>query len=335
MPLTKEQLYDLYVVRELTTREIADLVGLKSASTVNYHLVRHKIPRRPTGSEKRRTDERDRQIKILFDAGKTDEEIGTALNLQPESVRKYRNNARLLHPKGGVHSIVVTEVMRDIAKRREIGDTIKDIAADYNLSGPAINSIMLRYRAGLNLPRHDHAVWLQEYSEGVSLAKIAIAHGVTTPCVRLALRKHGIDTSLRKQPSYLPRCDHEVRAGQNRREGLCVHCFRRENPDVGTSYSNRRRMRLHSVHGSHSQDEWKDKKTAFDNLCVYCGSDGKLTRDHYIPISKGGTDSISNIVPACKSCNSRKSASLNWAIRRGVFVSSSGEVTIVRVSGGG
>ena len=45
------------------------------------------------------------------------------------------------------------------------------------------------------------------------------------------------------------------------------------------------------------------------NLCMYCGHelpDSQLTRDHVIPLSRGGRDRWSNVVAACKSCNTRK-----------------------------
>lgn len=45
------------------------------------------------------------------------------------------------------------------------------------------------------------------------------------------------------------------------------------------------------------------------NLCMYCGdkfSDGILTRDHVKPLSRGGKDRWSNVVSACKHCNTRK-----------------------------
>ncbi len=45
------------------------------------------------------------------------------------------------------------------------------------------------------------------------------------------------------------------------------------------------------------------------NLCMYCGDqfpDSQLTRDHVIPMSCGGEDRWSNVVAACKHCNTRK-----------------------------
>lgn len=44
-------------------------------------------------------------------------------------------------------------------------------------------------------------------------------------------------------------------------------------------------------------------------LCLYCGqqfSRPQLTRDHVLPVSKGGRDTWENVVTACFHCNSRK-----------------------------
>jgi len=46
------------------------------------------------------------------------------------------------------------------------------------------------------------------------------------------------------------------------------------------------------------------------HLCLYCGqqhSRSVLTRDHVMPLSKGGLDVWENVVTACFHCNSRKS----------------------------
>lgn len=40
--------------------------------------------------------------------------------------------------------------------------------------------------------------------------------------------------------------------------------------------------------------------------CVYCGAKRDLTIDHVVPESRGGTDEVSNLVVACRSCNGRK-----------------------------
>lgn len=86
-----------------------------------------------------------------------------------------------------------------------------------------------------------------------------------------------------------------------------VKSYRKENPDKKAQLENRRRVRKKGNGGSHTLEEWKLKCEEFNNLCAYCGLSGKpLTRDHVIPLSKGGSDNISNIMPACRSCNSRK-----------------------------
>jgi 5-methylcytosine-specific restriction endonuclease McrA len=44
-------------------------------------------------------------------------------------------------------------------------------------------------------------------------------------------------------------------------------------------------------------------------LCMYCGGnfhESNLTRDHVIPMSRGGKDKWSNVMTACRCCNTRK-----------------------------
>ncbi len=44
-------------------------------------------------------------------------------------------------------------------------------------------------------------------------------------------------------------------------------------------------------------------------LCLYCGESfapRKLTRDHVIPLSRGGENVWSNVASACRACNHRK-----------------------------
>lgn len=50
-----------------------------------------------------------------------------------------------------------------------------------------------------------------------------------------------------------------------------------------------------------------------NNQCMYCaqkyyGSD--LTRDHVVPVSRGGEDKWENVVASCRRCNQRKAAFL-------------------------
>jgi len=57
----------------------------------------------------------------------------------------------------------------------------------------------------------------------------------------------------------------------------------------------------------HSKLEWETKLIEYNFCCAYCGERSvTLEKDHVIPVSKGGTDKIKNIVPACRKCNASK-----------------------------
>lgn len=46
--------------------------------------------------------------------------------------------------------------------------------------------------------------------------------------------------------------------------------------------------------------------------CVGCGTTRNLTRDHIIPLSKGGPDAAANIQTLCYRCNQAKADRLDW-----------------------
>lgn len=65
--------------------------------------------------------------------------------------------------------------------------------------------------------------------------------------------------------------------------------------------------------GSHTLGEWENLKAQYDWICPACRKREpkvRLTVDHIIPLSKGGSNNIENIQPLCGSCNSRKNAKI-------------------------
>ncbi len=64
--------------------------------------------------------------------------------------------------------------------------------------------------------------------------------------------------------------------------------------------------------------DWLDILQQFGNACAYCrrpfGIRLKATMDHVLPLSLGGLHTKENVVPACRSCNSRKGASLHGSV---------------------
>lgn len=69
----------------------------------------------------------------------------------------------------------------------------------------------------------------------------------------------------------------------------------------------RRRSRINNLPSTLTIEQWLFIKKVYNNRCAYCGKNSqKLTQDHVVPVSKGGGYTIDNIVPACRSCNSKK-----------------------------
>ena len=69
-----------------------------------------------------------------------------------------------------------------------------------------------------------------------------------------------------------------------------------------------RRTRKTKAGGVYTYAQWIALCNKYNNCCLCCGKKRKLTADHVVPVSKGGTSYISNIQPLCGPCNSSKGA---------------------------
>lgn len=67
---------------------------------------------------------------------------------------------------------------------------------------------------------------------------------------------------------------------------------------------NKRRAAAAGMHFTFK--EWEELLTKRGGRCTYCGSTDRIEADHRIPLCRGGSNDISNILPACRSCNRRK-----------------------------
>jgi len=54
-------------------------------------------------------------------------------------------------------------------------------------------------------------------------------------------------------------------------------------------------------------EQWNDCLKYFNNTCAYCGEWHEvLEQEHFVPVSKDGAFTKSNIIPSCRSCNASK-----------------------------
>lgn len=90
-----------------------------------------------------------------------------------------------------------------------------------------------------------------------------------------------------------------------------INKWRRAHKDRRRSEFARRRTRINEGGGEFSPQEFIDLCYLHDNKCLACKRDNiKLTADHIIPVSLGGSSWITNIQPLCQSCNSSKGAKI-------------------------
>jgi len=85
--------------------------------------------------------------------------------------------------------------------------------------------------------------------------------------------------------------------------------WKRKNRDKVYASNRKRRGIKANAPGSFTLEEWNALKKHYVFTCLACGKkepEIKLSPDHVVPLSKGGSDFIENIQPLCAECNGRK-----------------------------
>lgn len=82
-------------------------------------------------------------------------------------------------------------------------------------------------------------------------------------------------------------------------------CFERANASI------HKRRKWAQLNGRNYLTAEQIREVKSTGMCYYCkGTFNKLSIDHVIPLSKGGENTLENIVAACLECNKRKNAKL-------------------------
>ena len=71
-------------------------------------------------------------------------------------------------------------------------------------------------------------------------------------------------------------------------------------------YTRKRRAKIKNVKQNYTLRHEQITLEVFGNNCFKCGSNKKLAIDHHCPLNKGNALTITNAVPLCGSCNSKK-----------------------------
>lgn len=84
--------------------------------------------------------------------------------------------------------------------------------------------------------------------------------------------------------------------------------YQKDHPEVYKASRHKRRAKIRSCEINDLTSEQVSLLLDNFKFCIYCSSKEMLSIDHVIPISRGGANTLSNLVVACKKCNNSKRA---------------------------
>jgi len=182
---------------------------------------------------------------------------------------------------------------------------------------------MNKYAAYQKKWREEHKEYLREYQRNRYLtqqdrirARVKAYEEANQETILEKKRLYAQRPDIQAQrKEYLRKYNEENRDSHIQR----VNLWRMENPEkflqTRRKYVIARRARKRQAPGFYSSEAWLQKCAYYGWKCIYCEnplSEQTVTTDHRKPLSKGGSNWLANLAPACKSCNSRKQAKLEF-----------------------
>ena len=136
-------------------------------------------------------------------------------------------------------------------------------------------------------------------------------HGICKVCDNARrseyLKSHPLNAEKNRQAFRTFYTNHKAQVQERNRK------WKENNPEqnkLNRQHENRlRKYRDRNAVGSFTRKECETKLRECNYKCIYCGqslSIENITIDHLIPLSKGGTNYIDNLVPSCLECNCKK-----------------------------
>lgn len=184
--------------------------------------------------------------------------------------------------------------MRKIEVSREV---LRGLYTDKQLGIPEIAKILGIGKTTVHRKLHNFSIPIR------SMPKIKRSEKWTGYCIDC-----GVETKYTRCKKCSDKKDYQKHKEKRLKSAML---YRKNNPEKVRALMkivHGKRRALYKE-GSLTTKEWKNILLSQDNRCAYCRKKiDKLTIDHIVPLSRGGTHSKENVCGACLTCNLRKSA---------------------------
>lgn len=158
-------------------------------------------------------------------------------------------------------------------------------------------------------------------NQGMTSKKISILYGVSEETIRRKLVSYGIprrptsETAKGRVFSENSRYIIGMRQLGKRNHRYKHGCS--QTPEYNRDFRHRRRAQIYGIPIQEfvTKEQWEHIISSQKGKCAMCGakfSDNKpATKDHIVPLSKGGIHRSDNIQALCKSCNGHKHSKID------------------------